>query len=130
MNDIPPCDSFTLVLSKILNGEPELISPFISFEYQWNFNTGTGSGKMKSINGNDFVYPLFPVGCSEILGFISDFEPQKLIINGQEILLNRVFMGVYYKNEEKVAMIMTMNNESNTATIVTENWRSDLNNIF
>ncbi|MDR2009188.1 MAG: hypothetical protein LBQ22_01740 [Bacteroidales bacterium] len=120
---VPSSDTFILTLSKAYEGTPVLPNAKCEFSYNWDFDRNMGLAYLTSINGTKVDITLHPLGILGMLGFMSNIEPTTVEIDGKKIVIFRVIMDIYLRNNERVAAIMF--NEDGSCTETTENWDSN-----
>ncbi len=118
---VPSEATFTLTLSRLIQGaEPVIANAHCVFSYHWDFSTNMGEAKLVSINNCEQDIVLHPLGISGALDFMSDMEPQHVVINGQRVVLYRVILDIDLESGERSAAIMF--NEDGSVIQGTENF--------
>lgn len=125
MNRLPFKATFTLVLSKLIEGQsPVIKNAKCEFTYHWDFDTNKGLAHLVSIDNcpvNNIA--LYPEGMAGRLAFMSDMKPTSFVINGQRIVIFRVILHIILKNNERMAAIMF--NEDGSCIESTDNFQNE-----
>jgi len=121
----PPTATFTLVLSKLIEGQSFVIkNAKCEFTYNWDFAANEGLAYLVSINNNKIEpITLHPMGISGWLDFMSDMKPSPFVINGQRIVIFRVILGIRMEDNERTAAIMF--NENGSCIESTDNFQNE-----
>ncbi len=121
--NLPQQDSFTLQLTKTINGNPVIANANCNFSYNWDFQKNMGLAHLDKINNCAIGITLHPLGISGRLAFMSDMPPTNYVINGQQVTLFRVILDIEPATGIKSAAIMFNKNGSPIET--TANWMTE-----
>ncbi len=97
----------SLKLSKIKAGvKPVIDNAECIFNYTWDFQTGTGSAQLTSIDKCDIEILLYPIGLAGKLAFMSDMKPTTYVVNGQRAIIYRVMLSINLVDNAASAAVM------------------------
>lgn len=113
-SNLPPQDTFKLVLSETISGKSVLENPECTFFYHWDFEKNMGLANLLSINGSDVNIVLHPLGIEGQLDFMSDMEPTQYSVSSSpgpviaevEVVIYRVILDIDLKTGNKEAALM------------------------
>lgn len=112
-NTVPSTATFTLTLSKLLQGaSPVIANAKCEFTYIWDFTKNMGLAHLISIDNCAVNITLHPLGIAGTLDFMSDIPPTNYVINGQRVVLNRIILDINLANNARSGAIMFNNDGS------------------
>jgi hypothetical protein len=122
-NQVPPQATFTVVLSKLIEGAWVIKDPKCKFSYIWDFKRGEGLAYLEAINGSAIGITLHPLGVTGILGFMSDMAPTEVTIDGKKIILFRIILTIRLSDNVISAAIMF--NQEGDCIEATDTWNAN-----